>query len=207
MENFMQTYNVSRETYSKLERYCQALQEWQQKFNLVSKSTLDNAWERHFLDSAQLYALMPESAKSLADLGSGAGFPGMVLAIMANAKAPCLKVTLVESIRKKTLFLNYIKEITQTEVEILNQRAEDIKNRRFDVITARAMTALENLFEYAVPLMHKKTVCIFPKGENYLQELEKASQKWSFICKEIPSVTNPQSVILKIYNLVPRRKK
>ena len=109
MENFMMTYNVSRETYDRLELCRQALSEWQNKFNLVSRKSLEDAWNRHFLDSAQLYPLLPRGARTLADLGSGAGFPGMVLAIMAAEKTPYLKVTLIESTGKKTLYLNHLK--------------------------------------------------------------------------------------------------
>lgn len=203
----MQTYSVSRETYNELKLYQQSLDEWQQKFNLVSNSSLENAWKRHFEDSAQLFRLLPESAVSLVDMGAGAGFPGMVLAIMGKAKTPYLNVTLVESIAKKTLFLQHVKEITGTNVEIVNQRIENLSGRKFDVVTARAVTSLDKLFDYAYPLMHKKSVCIFSKGESYRDELAAAATKWSFICKEVPSVTNPQSVILKIYNLTKRGRK
>mgnify|MGYP003294540159 CR=1 FL=1 len=108
MRKISDIYNVSRETFSKLEVYHSSLLEWQNKFNLVSKNSLDDAWNRHFIDSIQLVEYIPDDAKSLIDMGSGAGFPGMVLAILLNERTPYLKVTLVESITKKTLYLNFI---------------------------------------------------------------------------------------------------
>lgn len=207
MENFCDTYNVSRETYLKLEKYCQSLSKWQQRFNLVSNTTVSDAWNRHFIDSIQLFSLIPTKAKSLLDMGTGAGFPGMVLAIVANEKAPCLKVTLVESITKKTLYLNYVKDLTDADVEIINGRVEQLKSRHFDVIMARAMTALEDLFVYAYPLLSKKGICIFPKGKKYAEEIAVARNKWFFDCKTVKSCTSDESEILIITNLVKKGRK
>ena len=198
----MTTYNVSRETYDKLKLCQQALCEWQEKFNLVSKNSLQDAWNRHFLDSAQLFPLIPENAKSLVDLGSGAGFPGMVLAIMAAEKTPYLKLTLVESIAKKTLYLNHVKDICGClNTQVLNKRIESLINCKFDVVTARAVTALTDLLAYAFPLMRQNAVCIFPKGKTFEQEIKQAEQKWSFDYKIVPSLTSEESVILVIKNL------
>ena len=105
MENLDEKLNVSRETLSDLKSYQSLLVEWQTKFNLVSNSSLPDAWNRHFLDSAQLIKYVPEAAQSMIDFGSGAGFPGLVLAVMVKNRTPYLKITLVESIKKKTLFL------------------------------------------------------------------------------------------------------
>ncbi len=205
MENFMTTYNVSRETFDRLKLCQEALSEWQNKFNLVSKNSLEDSWNRHFVDSAQLFPLLPEKAHSLADLGSGAGFPGMVLAVMAKEKTPYLKLTLIESTGKKTLYLNHLKEITGCDnVEILNQRIESIKDKKFDVITARALTALSDLLGYARPLLKKNGVCIFPKGKSYAEEIKQASAKWNFDYKTVPSVTDSESVVLIIRNLTEK---
>lgn len=206
MEDFCKTYNVSRETYSKLERYCQSLTEWQQKFNLVSNSSLADAWNRHFADSVQLFDLIPAKTKTLLDMGSGAGFPGMVLAIIANEKTPYLKVTLVESVAKKTLYLNHVKEITNTNVEVLNTRVENIRGR-FDVISARAMTALTDLLNYAFPLLSSDGVCIFPKGKSASEEITTAKKMWNFNCKSVSSRTSDDGEILIISNLVKKGRK
>lgn len=200
----MQAYNVSRETFDKLDAYYRALTEWQQKFNLVSNSSLSDAWQRHFADSAQLFVQIPASAQSLLDMGSGAGFPGMVLAIMSAAQKPDLKVTLAESIGKKVQFLQYVKALTIVDAEIFHGRVESIAARKFDVITARAMTALTNLLAYAHPLLKKNGCCLFLKGEHFAEELTEAEQKWRFDYETIPSQTSAQSVILKIYH--PEKK-
>lgn len=206
MENFCKTYNVSRETYSKLELYRQSLLEWQQKFNLVSSASLSDAWNRHFADSAQLFDLIPANAKTLLDMGSGAGFPGMVLAIMAEEKTPYLKVTLAESIAKKTLYLNHVKEVTAANVKILNTRVENIKGR-FDVITARAVTGLSDLLKYAFPLLSRGGICIFPKGKTAEEEISSAKTKWSFDFESVPSKTSDEGQILIIRNLFEKRRK
>ena len=203
MKNFMEKYNVSRETFEKLKTYECLLKEWQTKFNLVSNSTLENAWERHFLDSVQLFKLIPQTAKTLMDFGSGAGFPGMVIAIMANAKTPYLKVSLVESTTKKTLYLNEVKKQVGVEVEIINERIEKIKPHIVDVITSRAMTSLDALLQYALPFCGKKTVCIFPKGKKYAEELQEAQKKWSFSCQIVDSEQSDEGKILVITDLRP----
>ena len=203
MKNFMEKYNVSRETFEKLKTYECLLKEWQTKFNLVSNSTLENAWERHFLDSVQLFKLIPQTAKTLMDFGSGAGFPGMVIAIMANAKTPYLKVSLVESTTKKTLYLNEVKKQVGVEVEIINERIEKIKPHIVDVITSRAMTSLDALLQYALPFCGKKTVCIFPKGKKYAEELQEAQKKWCFNYQIVDSEQSDEGKILVITDLRP----
>lgn len=206
MENFCEKYNVSRETYAKLEQYCQSLVEWQQKFNLVSANSLNDVWNRHFADSAQLFELIPSAAKTMLDIGSGAGFPGMVLAIMANEKTPYLKVTLTESIAKKTLYLNHVRDVTGTKVEILNTRVENIKGC-FDAITARAVTALPDLLKYARPLLSHGGICIFPKGRSAMEEIRLAKSKWNFDFRSVPSKTSDDGEILIIENLTEKGRK
>ena len=207
MRKISDTYNVSRETFSKLELYHDSLLEWQNKFNLVSKNSIDDAWNRHFIDSIQLVKYIPENAKTLLDMGSGAGFPGMVLAILFSDKTPYLKTTLVESINKKTLYLNHVKEITSTDVEIINGRVEQIKNRKFDVVSSRAMTSLVDLLEYAYPLSNKKGVCIFPQGKRWNEEIKVAKNKWNFDFEAFDSETSEEGKILLIKNLILRGKK
>ena len=193
----MVKYNVSRETFERLKTYETSLQEWQHKFNLVSNASLENAWERHFLDSAQLYKFIPSEAKTVMDFGSGAGFPGMVLAIMATEKTPYLNFRLVESIGKKTLYLNEVKKITGiNNVEIINERIENIRTTPVDVITSRAMCSLKELLSYAVKFADKNTVCIFPKGRKYNEEISEARKAWSFDCHAVPSEVSAEGAIL-----------
>ena len=145
MENLECKYTVSRETMNRLKAYEASLHEWQNRMNLVSKNSLENAWKRHFLDSMQIFSLLP-SEGIVYDFGSGAGFPGMVLAIMANEKTPYLKFKLVESIKKKTLYLNEVKKISGLlNVEIVNNRIEDIPAEPATAITSRALASLTSL--------------------------------------------------------------
>lgn len=201
MKNFCDTYNVSRETFDKLKHYQSMLIEWQSKFNLVSSSTLDDAWNRHFLDSVQLFQYIPNQAKILYDFGSGAGFPGMVLAIMANEKMPDLQVSLIESTTKKTLYLNAVKSETNTNVTILNDRIENLQLPKADVITSRAMASLTELLGYAYKFCKKESVCIFPKGKKYAEELSEAHKRWKFKCQIVASTQSDEGKILIITNL------
>lgn len=207
MMNFIKKYNVSRETFEKLKSYNQTLVEWQKKFNLVSKSSMENAWSRHFEDSAQLFEYIPENAKSLIDFGSGAGFPAMVIAIIAGEKTPYLNVVMVESIRKKTLFLNAVANVTKTPVTIINDRIENIPLQNFDVITSRAMASLKELLEYAYKFCHKNTVCIFPKGKKYASELSEAHKFWRFKCRVVQSIVSEEGKILIINNISKKGRK
>jgi len=201
MEKNIEKYNVSRETFERLKAYETSLHEWQNKFNLVSSASLEESWNRHFLDSMQLFKYIPSDAEKLFDLGSGAGFPGMVLAIMAMEKTPYLKVSLVESIKKKTLYLKHVAELTGANVTIINERIEKLPAEKADVITSRALTALDKLLGYAEPFCKRNTKCIFPKGKKYAEELTEARRHWKFDCQVIPSEQSAEGVVLIITNL------
>ena len=188
--------NVSRETFEKLKIYQRLLEEWQAKVNLVSSSTLPNSWERHFKDSLQLLKFLPKGPLDLVDLGSGAGFPGLVLAIACPQN---LKVTLVESDLKKCVFLENVSRETFSPVKIFNERIENISpENKFDVITARGLAPLPTLLEYAIPLMKKKAFCLFLKGKEVNQEIQNGQKKWEFKLELFPSLTDARSSILKI---------
>lgn len=197
----MQKYDVSRETFDRLKLYQDLLMEWQTRFNLVSKNSLEDAWSRHFIDSVQLFRYIPSSAKRLLDFGSGAGFPGLVLAVVAKEKTPYLKVGLVESILKKTLYLKEVATRLELSVDIINDRIEKITFPKVDVITSRAMTSLDGLLGYAYRFCKTETVCIFPKGKKYAQELAEAHKNWKFKCRIEPSDISEEGKILIISNL------
>lgn len=205
MKNIAEKYSVSRETIEHLKAYETSLREWQNKFNLVSSASLEDSWNRHFLDSMQLFKYIPQDVQTLYDFGSGAGFPGMVLAIMAKEKTPYLKVSLIESIKKKTLYLKHVAEMTGANVEVLNERIENLPRQKADVITSRAMTALDGLLGYAFPFCGKKTLCIFPKGKKYAEEIAEARKHWKFDCQAMPSEYSDEGVILLINNLSKRK--
>ena len=205
MKKFIEKYNVSCETIEKLKTYQELLFEWQKRFNLVSNSSLEDVWNRHFADSAQLYKYIPQYANNLIDFGSGAGFPAMVLAIMGLEKTPYLNVSMVESIKKKTLYLKDVADKTGVDVNIINDRIENLPSIKYDVITSRAMASLIDLLKYSVRFCHQKTVCIFPKGKNYKEELAEAHKAWRFKCIIEASEVSDEGKILIITNI--RKKK
>ncbi|MBQ8436365.1 MAG: 16S rRNA (guanine(527)-N(7))-methyltransferase RsmG [Alphaproteobacteria bacterium] len=201
MKNTMEKYNVSRETIELLKAYEASLNEWQQRMNLVSKNSLSDAWNRHFRDSMQLFDLLPQNAEIVYDFGSGAGFPGMVLAIVAKEKTPYLKFKLVESIKKKTMYLKHVGEITCANVEIINERIENIKPETADAITSRAMCSLPDLLKYSKPFCNKNTKLIFLKGRSYLEEVKAAQREWIFQLEVLPNQESEDGVILIITKL------
>jgi len=183
----------------KLKIYDDLLHKWQKKINLVGPQTLSDSVSRHFEDSLQLIPYL-EGVHSIADLGTGAGFPGLVLAIEDNN----YDVTLIESDQKKCSFLRTVSRETSTNVTILNDRIEKLEiNKKYDLVTARALADLNLLFKYAEPfLMQNSDVkYLFLKGRNYQQEIDNLKQNWMFDCVIKPSKINTESVILIFSNI------
>jgi 16S rRNA (guanine527-N7)-methyltransferase len=191
---------VSRETLARLKAYADMLADWNERHNLVARSTLPDLWRRHFWDSAQLAYHVPATAKTLADLGSGAGFPGLVLAAMR----PDVAVTLYEATTKKCAFLQAAAERMALHVEIENARMEDLSPRPFDVVTARACAPLPRLLEYAHRFVSPNTVCLFLKGQNVGSELTEATKYWNMKLSQVPSQTDPSGAIVIVRELGPR---
>jgi len=201
--DFAAEFGVSRETMARLEAFDASLLDWSGRHNLIARSTLEDRWDRHFRDSAQLYRLIPPDARRLVDLGSGAGFPGLVLAAMG---APRLEVTLVESIGKKAAFLTAAAAaMGLSAVRVIPARIESLKVRTPDVITARALAPLSTLCGYAVEIGGEKTLCIFPKGQDVEAELTEASKYWHMMVERRASLTSPGSTVLLITGLRPKR--
>jgi 16S rRNA (guanine527-N7)-methyltransferase len=173
--------DVSRETAERLERYVALLGRWQKVQNLVAPSTLADAWTRHVADSAQLVALAPADARSWLDLGSGAGFPGLVAAICC-AERPGFAAELVEANGRKAAFLRAVIRETGAPARVHNCRIEDFSwphGQPPDVISARALAPLATLLRYARPFMGEKTVAILPKGREFESELKTALHEWN----------------------------
>ena len=186
----------------------------QAQMNLVARSTVETRWARHYRDSAQLHRLVPEGATTLVDMGSGAGFPGLILAAMAASRPvkPGVpdgerKVTLVESIRKKAAFLSEASEIMGlAETVVIPDRVENLDFSGPDVITARAMAPLVKLCGYAAEIAGPTTICLFPKGQDVERELTEATKSWNMDVEQHTSLTNPASTILAIRHLRPKRR-
>jgi 16S rRNA (guanine527-N7)-methyltransferase len=204
--DFAEVFKVPRETIHRLARYADLLALWQRSKNLVAPSTLPGLWSRHFADSAQLCALAPE-ARLWLDLGSGAGFPGLVVAILQSGK-PNFRMHLVESNRKKCAFLAEVARATNASVDIHAMRIEDLaetaKTLRPDVVSARALAPLPRLFELAVPFFGDKTRGLFLKGRDAETEIVEARARFDFGCRIHPSLTANDSCIVEVSDL--RRK-
>lgn len=190
--------NVSRETIIRLDIYRTLLTKWQKKFNLVSNDTMSQLWGRHFEDSLQVLKYITHDPQSIIDLGSGAGFPGMVLAIALLDKA---QVTLIESDANKCTFLENVSRETNAPVEIINKRIEEVKNIKGEVITSRALASLTQLLEYSSRLVGRDSIMLFHKGKKTKEEIDEAQKKWNFELEIFPSLTDSTGNILMIKNL------
>jgi 16S rRNA (guanine527-N7)-methyltransferase len=198
---------VSRETRERLDRFIALLIDWQGRMNLVAPSTLPQLWTRHVADSLQLLALAPQ-AKVWADLGSGAGFPGVVLAC-ALADTPGAQVHLVESIAKKAAFLAAAVASTGAPAMVHHMRIEEFiraADVEPDVVTARALAPLPRLLDLAAPLLDKGAQGLFPKGQDVEAELTEAAKYWTLQASFVPSLTSPESRILVVRKAVRRRR-
>ena len=196
-------YPVSRETISRLERYNAILRQWQAKTNLVAPSTLDEFWSRHVADSLQIVALKSD-ARRWTDIGSGGGFPVLVMAIVLGTEKPGsdLEISLVESIRKKCAFLSQVALQTGIRVNVHPKRIEDATDelKGAEVITARALASLEKLLELTGDQISGDRVALFHKGRDYRAELEECRGKWDFDLLVHESVLGADSVVLEIAN-------
>ena len=191
--------SVSRETFERLSLYHDLLLKWQAKVNLISPDTVAIAWQRHFLDALQILPLIDSLDNKIIDLGTGAGFPGMVLAIAAAGN-----VHLIESDTKKILFLREAARITGTKISIHHGRIEEKLTSFGDIIVSRACAPLDTLLSLASNYVSHETICLFHKGKNYSKEIDDAELHWSFIQDVVLSITDTQSAILKLTSIRKR---
>lgn len=194
---------VPRETLDRLYRWEILLREENERQNLVSRASLDSLWSRHILDSAQLARFAPSEARTWLDLGSGAGFPGLVIAATTN-----FHVTLVESRKLRVDFLQRAVAVLGVEgsVEILCAKAEALPPRRFDVISARAFAPLDRLLAIGSRFSTDKSLWVLPKGRNAKTELEAASASWQGDFRLEPSLTDADAQIIVASGVRPRKK-
>jgi|SRR5579864_1975860 len=197
-DEFIQKVPVSRETLDRLKIHVDLLRDWSARHNLVSRRSLEDVWRRHIWDSAQLAAFVPQDAAEIVDLGSGAGFPGLVLATLLRDRA---SVTLYEATRKKAEFIAHAAREMALDVEVRNMRIEDEGNRPFDVVTARALAPLDVLLGYTQRFCAADTVSLFLKGQSVAAELTQARKSWRMKVSQHQSVTDPSGIILEIREL------
>lgn len=188
--------DVSRETSERLESFAALLRKWNGAINLVSKSTLDDLWSRHILDSAQLATFFPVGKAIWADLGSGGGLPGLVLAIMAHDLKPELSFQLVEADQRKATFLRHVVRELALNVTVSSERIENLPPIGADVLSARALAPLSALCGHAVRHLCPGGIAIFPKGSNSADEIADARKLWSFDVEAFPSLTSDEAAIL-----------
>jgi 16S rRNA (guanine527-N7)-methyltransferase len=198
-QDFQEIAGVSRETLERLETYARLLRKWTAAINLVAPDSLSDLWRRHMLDSAQLAPLLTAGAGRIADLGSGAGFPGLVLAILG-----CGEIHLVESDRRKVQFLREVSRETAAGAQVLASRIEDLSPLSADVVIARALAPLDRLFDYVTRHLAPGGRALLPKGRGWEQELDAARARWRFAVQAHPSQTHAEGRILAIAALERR---
>lgn len=190
---------VSRETMERLEKFASLLIKWNPAINLVARSTIEDLWERHLVDSVQLGRFLEHQPESWLDLGSGGGLPGLVLSIVASEKSPGTKFDLVDSDQRKCTFLRQaVRELGLQNARIHSARIEDLQPMAADVVSARALSSLSVLCGYAAKHLARNGFGIFPKGASFLNEVQEARLKWRFHIEEIESMTNKDARLLKL---------
>jgi 16S rRNA (guanine527-N7)-methyltransferase len=201
-QGFAEIVPVSRETLARLEAYAALLILWSARINLVGRDTIADLWRRHILDSAQIRAFVPDQASSMIDLGTGAGLPGLVLAILG---AP--RVELVEADSRKCAFLREAARLTEVDVTIRSCRIQAVPPHPVDVVTARACAPLDRLLGLAEPFLAPDAECLFLKGERVEEELTLARKHWTMKASAWQSRSDPRGVVLRLQQVArePRR--
>jgi 16S rRNA (guanine527-N7)-methyltransferase len=194
--------SVSRETFSALKGLEDLVRRWTPAINLISKNSVSDIWSRHIVDSAQIFLAAPtESVRHWVDLGSGAGFPGLVIAIICKEQRPELRVTLVESDLRKATFLRQAARDLSLEVKVLTDRIESLPSLAADVVSARALAPLSDLLGFAYVHLREGGAAIFPKGARFAEEVADARKAWSFDLDTRPSLLADDACILVIRNI------
>ena len=190
--------DVSRETMGNLNLYVQILKKWNSTINLVSKDSIKDVWNRHILDSAQLFKFVTHDVKRWLDIGSGAGFPGLVIAVLAKERFPSLQIILIEADNRKCVFLNEVVRELDLNVTTISKRIEDCYPQDADVMSARALTQLETLLSYF--MHHGNVQCkgLFLKGKNLKNELNSVKNIDMFRIKLSPSQIDKDGFIIEV---------
>lgn len=189
-------FDVSREIMDRLDIHATLLAKWSPRINLVSRDSLAQVWHRHIADSAQLWLLRPPEWNLWLDVGSGAGFPGLVIAAFAAGGAG--RIRLVESDARKSAFLQTVVREADLPADIVTARIEDLPPQNADILSARALAPLESLLEISQNHRSGGGISLFPKGRTVHKEMEEASRNWHFAPRVHPSLTDPAAGIVEI---------
>ena len=189
---------VPRETIEPLQAFAELVVRWNRRINLVSRGEVADLWSRHIVDSAQLMSRAPDNAQTWVDLGSGAGFPGVICALIAKVQSRTIEFTLVEADARKAAFLREATRLLALDASVVNARVEQANLRPQDVVSARALAPLSTLLAYGRPFCHGETRLLFPKGRQVDSELTLARRDWHIRVVRVPSRTDPEGTILQI---------
>jgi len=196
-EAALRELGVSREALDRLAEVAALVEKWTPRVNLIARSTRSSLWWRHIVDSAQIYPLAPKSARRWVDLGSGAGFPGLVCALLAQDAGAETAFALVESDRRKCAFLHAAKRQLGLDVQVIPARAEETPPLRADIISARALAPLDGLFGLAERHLAPGGILLLPKGAGHATEIASAERRWRFTVEALASITDPEARILR----------
>ena len=202
--DFIESLNVSRETINSFCEYEDLLSKWNKKINLVSANTLDDLWVRHFLDCGQIINHVDALGKKWVDVGAGAGFPGLVVALLLRDRKIDCDMVLVEKNTKKVFFLNEVIRKLNLNVNVVNNNVDTIEPLNADILTARAFSELKKLIELSVRHRKERGVSLFLKGENYRLELDKTLNYWFFDYDIFDSLSNSSGKIIRVKKIFKR---
>ena len=201
LDDRLPTLDVSRETLARLRKLSDLLNKWSPKINLVAKGTLEASWDRHVLDSAQVFDIPKQREGHWVDLGAGGGFPGLVVAILAHELAPEMKVALVESDQRKAVFLRSVLRETGVSGDVKVARIEQLAPLEASILSARALADLPTLLSFAERHLAPTGQGVFLKGANWEKEVAAARESWKFDLAQRTSITDPNAVVLTIGEL------
>ena len=195
---------VSRETIERLDHFEGLLRKWNPKINLISKNDVDQIWQRHILDSTQVFQHAVPPFQTWFDFGSGGGFPGIMCAVLAAERFPEAAFHMVESDIRKAVFLRQVATELHLSAKVHSVRIEHLDAGSADVISARALAPLSELLKLSVPHAARHAQLLFPKGRNAETELTHAHLSWNFEVDRIPSLTDPDALILRLTGVSAR---
>lgn len=199
-------FDVSRETRDRLNEFETLLKKWNSKINLVAPGEIPRLWERHILDSAQIFSHARPDFSTWNDLGSGGGFPGLICAIFAADNSADCVFTLIESDKRKSIFLSEVVRTLSLNTVVKPTRIEAYEDGVVDIVSARALAPLDRLLALAGPMIDASTQLLFLKGRRVESELTEARHSWNMNVERIPSLTDPDGVILKLTGASPRNE-
>ena len=196
--------NVSRETLEDLKAFAAELEKWSSSINLVAPNSLQNLWNRHILDSAQLKLVAPIAKEVWCDLGSGGGLPGLVIAILQKEVSASFRMILIESDARKAAFLKMMTSRFELNATVVRSRIDEAPSANADVVSARALAPLEPLLKGVYRHIRGDGVALLPKGRNFQAEVEQARCSWHFDLEVFESLIDAESRILRLRNIQPK---